>query len=259
MIIRLEQVSKTYPLSEENIVPAIREVDLQVMKGDFLILTGRSGSGKTTLLNLIAGLVRPSTGKVWLYGKDLWTLPDREQSRLRNEKIGFVFQFPSLLPVLTVLENVTLPALFGGKRETVSDQRKARELLESTGLGDKLNVYPRQLSAGQQQRVVIARALLHEPEILIADEPTSDLDEQTEIEIMDLLRAVHAETGVTIVMVTHTTQLVPYGTRALQLESGRIRPDSGAGDESLLFPRLTLRAEKPALKLTSKGQNLSID
>lgn len=246
MIIRLEQVSKSYPLSAENTVQAIQEVDLEVSKGEFLILTGRSGSGKTTLLNLIAGLVKPTTGKVWLYGTDLWTLPDREQSILRNEKIGFVFQFPSLLPVLTVLENVTLPALFGGKRDAARDQRRAIELLESIGLGDKQDVYPRQLSAGQQQRVVIARALLHEPEILIADEPTSDLDEVTEIEIMELLKEVHVATGTTIVMVTHTRQLVPYGTRTIQIQSGRICPDPVSNGEHLMFPKLTLQPQSLA-------------
>lgn len=249
MIIQLEQISKTYPLSEENLVLAIQEVNLQVMRGEFLILTGRSGSGKTTLLNLIAGLVKPTAGKVWLYGTDLWTLPDREQSRLRNEKIGFVFQFPSLLPALNVLENVTLPAMFAGKREAANDRQRAKELLESIGMGDKLYATPRQLSAGQQQRVVITRALLHEPEILIADEPTSNLDEITEIEIMDLIKGIHAATGVTIVMVTHTQQLVPYGTRTIQIESGKIRPDGDTNQENLLFSQHNLDPVKPAIQM----------
>jgi ABC-type lipoprotein export system ATPase subunit len=133
-----------------------------------------------------------------------------------------VFQFPSLLPSLTALENTRLPTLFGANGAYAHGADKAVELLETVGLGDKLNAYPRQLSAGQQQRVVVARALYNEPQVLLADEPTSDLDEQTEREIMDLFAQIHARTGVTVVMVTHTMQLVSYGTRALRMAGGEI-------------------------------------
>jgi putative ABC transport system ATP-binding protein/lipoprotein-releasing system ATP-binding protein len=193
-----------------------------VEPGEFLIITGRSGSGKTTLLNLAAGLTPPTSGHVLLEGADLWSLTDRQRSLLRNQKIGFIFQFPSLLPSLTVLENVTLPTIFRANGAQAGAHSRAGELLETVGLGDKLEAYPRQLSAGQQQRVVIARALFNQPRILLADEPTSDLDEQTEREIVSLFQDIHAQTGVTIVMVTHTTQLVSYGTRAIQMASGRV-------------------------------------
>ena len=221
-MIALRDVTKTYQVSKEVAVTAVRGVNLEVGQGEFVIITGRSGSGKTTLLNLAAGLVKPTSGEVRLGDVNLWSLSDREQSLLRNQKIGFVFQFPSLLPALTVSENVALPTTFGTNHTGASSHGRAAQLLDMVGLSDKLSVYPRQLSAGQQQRVVIARALIRQPQVLLADEPTSNLDEQTEREIMDLFRDIHARTGVTIVMVTHTTQLVSYGTRAIEMASGLI-------------------------------------
>jgi len=221
-MIALRDVTKTYKISKEVAVTAVRGVNLEVEPGEFVIITGRSGSGKTTLLNLAAGLVKPSSGEVRLGDINLWSLTDREQSLLRNQKIGFVFQFPSLLPSLTVLENVALPTTFGKNHRGQDPYGRAAQLLEMIGLSDKLPVYPRQLSAGQQQRVVIARALMNQPQVLLADEPTSNLDEQTEREIMDLFRDIHARTGVTIVLVTHTSQLVSYGSRAIEMASGLI-------------------------------------
>jgi putative ABC transport system ATP-binding protein/lipoprotein-releasing system ATP-binding protein len=221
-MIALRKVTKTYQVSKEVAVMAVRGVDLSVERGEFVIITGRSGSGKTTVLNLAAGLVRPTSGEVFLGDINLWSLTDRHQSLLRNQKIGFVFQFPSLLPSLTVLENVALPTIFGTNHKGQDPYVRAAELLDVVGLSDKLSAYPRQLSAGQQQRVVIARALISQPEVLLADEPTSNLDEQTEREIMNLFRDIHGKTSVTIVMVTHTTQLVSYGTRAIAMANGVI-------------------------------------
>ena len=226
-MIQLEKVSKTYWMSRENPIHAVLETNLEIDKGEFLIITGRSGSGKTTLLNLIAGLTRPSSGRVVLDGQDLWSLPDREQSLMRNRKIGFIFQFPSLLPSLTALENVVLPTIFNTDHAKDSRYPRAVELMETVGLKDKLNAYPRQLSAGQQQRVVVARALLNQPELLLADEPTSDLDEQTETEIMDMFQQIHRTSGITIVLVTHSTQLVPYGSRSIQMAGGVIEKTLG--------------------------------
>jgi len=225
-MIELHNVSKTFTIAKGRPVPAVQDVSLQVGQGEFLVITGRSGSGKTTLLNLVAGLARPTSGQVLLDGVEIWKLPDTEQSRLRNEKIGFVFQFPSLMPSLTTLDNVLLPTLFGAAKGDAKAQAEARnravQLLDEVGLSDKLDAYPRQLSAGQQQRVVIARSLINQPELLLADEPTSDLDEQTEQEIMATFQAIHARTGVTILLVTHSTQLVSFGTRALRMQSGQI-------------------------------------
>jgi ABC-type lipoprotein export system ATPase subunit len=232
-VISLEAATKIYTISREHQVTAVRDISLTIARGEFMIITGRSGSGKTTLLNLVAGLTPPTSGRVlWqeLEGGrslDLWALSDRKRSRLRNERVGFVFQFPSLLPALTVLENVTLPTIFSANGEGPATRERGSELLHTVGLADKLGVYPRQLSAGQQQRVVVARALFNQPQVLLADEPTSDLDERTEGEIMDLFAEVHAQTGVTIVMVTHTTQLVRYGTRHLRMAEGQV---VGEGD-----------------------------
>ncbi len=221
-MIELDQVAKIYPLSKENSVQAVRGVSLKIEKGEFVVITGRSGSGKTTLLNLMAGLTHPSSGRVLFEGQDLWSLPDRQQAMLRNRKIGFVFQFPSLLPTLTTRENVALPTIFGGDGAKEEGTARSSELLELVGLKDKENAYPRQLSAGQQQRVVIARALMNHPQLLLADEPTSDLDEQTETEIMDLFKQVYDETGVTIVLVTHSTSLIRYGTRDIKMAGGKV-------------------------------------
>jgi putative ABC transport system ATP-binding protein len=220
--ISLRSISKTYEGARQSpAVHALNNVDLEVEQGEFLVITGRSGSGKTTLLNVAAGLLRPTSGEVFLAGRDLWGMADRDQSILRATKVGFVFQFPSLLPSLTSLENVTLPPSFtAGSGDNAS--ARASVLLELVGLADKSAAYPRQLSAGQQQRVVIARALINQPEILFADEPSSDLDELTEREIMALLKQIHDTTGVTIVMVTHTSELVSYGTRAIEMAAGTI-------------------------------------
>lgn len=223
-MIELKNVSKIYALEKALDVSAVQDVSLQVQRGEFLVITGRSGSGKTTLLNLIAGLTRPTSGQVRIDETEVWQLPDQQQARLRNEKIGFVFQFPSLMPSLTVLENVVLPTMFAAPNGRVAQapEARARELLEAVGLADKLKALPRQLSAGQQQRVVIARALINDPELLLADEPTSNLDEQTEHEIMALFREIHQRMNLTVLLVTHTVELVPYGTRSLRMAEGRI-------------------------------------
>jgi ABC-type lipoprotein export system ATPase subunit len=157
-----------------------------------------------------------------LDGTNLWSLSDKQQSYLRSQKVGFIFQFPSLLPTLTVFENVLLPTVFSTKLNPNEISSRARQLIENVGLGEKLQAFPRQLSAGQQQRVVIARALMNQPEVLLADEPTSNLDEKTELEIMDLFRDLHLSMGITIALVTHTRQLVSYGTRAVEMAEGMI-------------------------------------
>jgi putative ABC transport system ATP-binding protein/lipoprotein-releasing system ATP-binding protein len=207
-------------------VIAVRDISVEISKGEFAMVIGRSGSGKTTLLNLAGGLTRPTSGQVLLDGVDIWRLPDQEQSLLRNRKLGFVFQFASLIPSLTTLENVMLPAIFDPSRKTGATHTRAAELLDTVGLADKLKSYPRQLSAGQQQRVVIARSLINRTEILLADEPTSDLDQQTEMEIMEMFRRIHHDRGITIVMVTHTSELLSYGTRSMEMSAGAIRPES---------------------------------
>jgi putative ABC transport system ATP-binding protein/lipoprotein-releasing system ATP-binding protein len=222
-MIELTDVDKTYVIDKNRPVHAVCGVNLHVDPGEFVIITGRSGSGKTTLLNLISGLAAPTRGKVTFNGQEIGRLPDRQQSHLRNQKIGFVFQFPSLMPSLTVEENVLLPTLFGPQREqSQAATQRAGSLLDQVGLTDKRRAFPRQLSAGQQQRVVIARSLMNQPDLLLADEPTSDLDEQTEKEVMALFQEIHSQTGITILLVTHTHELVHYGTRSLHMVNGAI-------------------------------------
>jgi ABC-type lipoprotein export system ATPase subunit len=221
-LITLQQATKTYRLRDGAFVEALRGVDLELGQGDFLVVVGRSGSGKTTLLNLLGGLARPTAGKVLVDGADFWGMSDKAQARFRNRTMGFVFQFPSLMPALTVLENTMLPSrLLGGGDD--EGRVRAMELLDTVGLADRRDSLPRQLSAGQQQRVVIARALMNRPAYLLADEPSSDLDETTEAEIMSLFRRIHAEFEVAVALVTHTRAFVGSGTRAVEMDAGRLQ------------------------------------
>jgi ABC-type lipoprotein export system ATPase subunit len=218
-------VGKKYGGAGERSFAAVHDIDLDIEANDFLVITGRSGCGKTTLLNVAAGLATPTSGTVTVDGVDLWGLADAERASLRNRMMGFVFQFPSLLPGLSVARNVVLPLEFS--REEHPDAReRSRELLELVGLGRRMAAYPRELSAGQQQRVVIARALVNRPTLLLADEPSSDLDEETEAEIMEIFRRVHAEQALTIMMVTHARHLVSFGTRHLEMADGTVREDT---------------------------------
>lgn len=223
-MIELQQATKIYKAGARTLVPAVVEASLEVCAHDFVVVVGRSGSGKTTLLNLMAGLARPTAGRVMFDGTDLWTRSDASQSRLRNSAMGFVFQFPSLLPFLSLEDNLILPTGLGGGDGHVASLARERALanLETVGLTDKRKAYPGQLSAGQQQRAVIARSLLNEPRLLFADEPTSNLDDRTEHEILDLFAEIHSDMGVTIVLVTHTRQLLTYGTHVVEMAEGRI-------------------------------------
>jgi len=225
-VIQLTNVSKEYLSKSEASVMAIKDVSLEVGQGEFVVVTGRSGSGKTTLLNLMAGLAKPTSGTVVVDGVNLWDKTDADRARLRNQKLGFVFQFPSLLQSLSVLENIVLPLGFFGSSAGQAEIDRAKQLLELVGLSNKVNALPRQLSAGQQQRVVIARALINSPSILLADEPTSNLDEQTESEIVSLLLDIYQKQKITMVLVTHDGSLLKHGTRGIVVSGGQIVTDS---------------------------------
>lgn len=218
-MITLEKVTKAYTTRDQR-VEAVQAFSGEIQAGEFIIVTGRSGAGKSTLLSLIGGLIRPDAGRVTVDGKDLWALSDRDRSRFRCRTMGFVFQFASLIPTLTVVENVLLPTAFlppgaGGA------PARAQALLERVGLADQAERLPWQLSGGQQKRVAVARALLHRPAILLADEPTADLDEQTELEIVDLFTELQ-RAGTTVVMATHNTDLADRATRHLVLNGGLV-------------------------------------
>jgi putative ABC transport system ATP-binding protein len=220
-MIKLQNVTRTFNTDEESAITPVHNVNLSVDRGEFVLLIGRSGSGKTSLLNLVAGLIRPTSGKVFIKDTDISVLTDRQLSTLRAGTLGFVFQFPSLIPALNVLENTVLPISFSLKWRQNTARDHAITLLNKVGLGGRMGALPRQLSAGEQKRVVLARALMNRPEILLADEPTSDLDELTEKDIMVILKELHSA-GTTILMVTHSTELIPYSNRALKMEEGNI-------------------------------------
>ncbi len=214
-MIELKGLSKTYTVSG-NIIKAVQPVDLTIQQGQFVSIVGHSGSGKSTFLSLIGGIARPDTGTVSIDGTNIWGYDDTRLSKLRNEKFGFVYQFASLIPTLTATENVLLPTVFGG-RKTASD---AETLLKLVGLGDKTGRYPSELSGGEQQRVAIARAFINDPEIILADEPTGDLDEETEAEIMSFFEKINREKNVTVIMVTHSSEIALRAPSRFRMKHG---------------------------------------
>ena len=215
------QVSKSYR-TERGIVTAVAGIDLDVAAGRFAAIIGRSGSGKSTLMAMIGGLSRPSGGTVTIDGTDLWRLSDNALSEFRNGKIGYVFQFASLLPTLRLIDNVALPAMLGRRHGASGSYARAAGLLERMGLGGYLDAYPSEISAGEQRRVAIARALINDPALLLADEPTSDLDEQTESEIMDVLLTINREVGTTLILVTHNLALAEKAQQVVHIANGAI-------------------------------------
>jgi putative ABC transport system ATP-binding protein len=219
----LQGVTKEYRRDEFRI-PVLVDLDLAVEEGEYLALMGPSGSGKTTLLNLIAGLDRPTRGRVFVHDQDLGVLSDARITRWRADNVGFIFQLYNLIPVLTAFENVELPLLL-----THLSRRQRREhvltALRIVGLSGREDHYPRQLSGGQEQRVAIARAIVTDPYLLVADEPTGDLDRQSAGEILELLEQLNREFKKTIVMVTHDPQAADHASRLLHLDKGRLVGD----------------------------------
>jgi putative ABC transport system ATP-binding protein/lipoprotein-releasing system ATP-binding protein len=202
-------------------VPAVDGVSLEIERGDFLSVVGHSGSGKTTLISIVGGILKPTSGKVLVEGEDVAGFDDDRLSEYRNRRIGIMFQFASLLPILTARENVLLPTLFGSGAGRKEEQR-ALELLERVSIGDKAGSFPAQLSGGQQRRVAIARALINKPEIILADEPTGDLDEETEADIMNLFRKINEEEKVTMILVTHSLDLAGQASTRLRMSNGKL-------------------------------------
>ena len=214
---------KSY-VTERGEVAAVAGIDLEVAAGRFAAIIGRSGSGKSSLMAMMGGLSRPSDGTVLVDGTDIWDLSDNALAAFRNVKIGFVFQFASLLPTLRLIDNVALPAMLGRRQAAADIYAKAATLLGRMALRDHLDAYPSEVSAGEQRRAVIARALINDPAVVLADEPTSDLDEQTEIEIMDELMAVNRELGTTLVLVTHNLALAEQAEQIVHIAHGAIVP-----------------------------------
>ncbi len=249
-LIRLENVHKIYQLGEVQ-VHALRGVSLQIGRGEFVAVMGASGSGKSTLMNILGCLDRPTRGSYFLDGTDVSQLSKVELARIRNQKIGFVFQQFNLLPRTSALENVELPTIYAGVSPAERHSR-ALAALERVGLADRAHHFPSQLSGGQQQRVAIARALVNRPSILLADEPTGNLDSRTSVEIMDILQHLNEEEGLTVVLVTHEHDIAQYAKRVLEFRDGRIRKDYQVSDRWVareVLPTLPVLDELDAVEL----------
>ena len=223
-VVSVRDVRKTYSLGETE-VHALRGISVSIEPGDFVAIMGASGSGKSTFMNILGCLDRPTSGEYWLEGKDVSRLNKKELARIRNQKIGFVFQGFNLLGRTTALENTELPMLYSrvGKKER---EQRAREALMLVGLGDRLEHFPSQMSGGQQQRVAIARALVNKPRILLADEPTGNLDSRTSVEVMEILQKLNRG-GLTIVLVTHEPDIARFTHRQILFRDGHIKRDEG--------------------------------
>jgi putative ABC transport system ATP-binding protein len=223
-VVRLEDVHKTYHTGEVD-VHAVRGVTLEIESGEFVAFMGASGSGKSTLMNLLGCLDRPTQGRYFLDGADVSGLDRDQLADVRNRKLGFVFQSFNLLPRTSALENVELPLLYGAHRLTNAElSEKAKTVLAAVGLSGREDHYPSQLSGGQQQRVAIARALINQPEVLLADEPTGNLDSRTSVEIMDVFQKLN-DRGITIVMVTHEPDIASYAKRNVVMRDGKVQTD----------------------------------
>jgi putative ABC transport system ATP-binding protein len=225
MSVKVENVEKTYLLGSTPVY-ALRNVSMSMEKGEFIALMGPSGSGKTTLLNLIGALDRPSKGKIYIDGKDLTTLSESDLTDLRRETIGFIFQFYNLIPVLSAFENVELPMLIAGlpKKER---EKRVIQLLEMVGLAGRVNHRPDELSGGEQQRVTIARALVNRPSLVLADEPTGDLDSKTGMEVMRALLDTSKDQGATVIIVTHDPAVANLVQKVFVMRDGAISQQTG--------------------------------
>ena len=230
-VIRLEGVHKTYDLGEIQ-VHALRGVSLEIYKGEFVAVMGASGSGKSTLMNILGCLDKPTRGRYFLDGVDVSGMDKVQLAHIRNHKLGFVFQGFNLLSRTSALENVELPTIYAG---ITMEEREARakESLERVGLADRAHHHPSQLSGGQQQRVAIARALVNRPAILLADEPTGNLDSRTSVEIMDILQRLNMEYGLTVVLVTHEPDIAQYAKRVMEFRDGKIKRDVAVTNRSI--------------------------
>lgn len=228
-IIQITNVTKHYRMGK-TLVKALNGLSLDIYKNEYVALMGPSGSGKSTLMNILGCLDTPTSGSYWLNGQEVANMSDNELAEVRNKEIGFVFQTFNLLPRLTALGNVAIPLIYGGVPKKEREQR-ATDMLDAVGLGDRNHHKPNELSGGQRQRVAIARALINRPSIILADEPTGNLDSKTSVEIMQMLNKIHRD-GNTVIMVTHEEEMAMYAHRIIRLKDGVIEQD-----EENLSPR----------------------
>ena len=239
-VIAVKNLVKTYVVGEVD-VRALRGVSLEVHQGEFVAVTGPSGSGKSTLMHILGCLDRPTSGQYMLDGQDVSRMTKDQLALLRNQKIGFVFQGFNLLSRTTALDNVELPLLYrGGRMRATERHRLGMEALAAVGLGDRTGHHPNQLSGGQQQRVAIARALITHPSILLADEPTGNLDSRTSVEVMGIFQRLNVERGITVLLITHEHDIAEYGTRIVSCRDGLIVSDRPVGSRRLAEEELRM-------------------
>ncbi len=223
-VIAVKNLVKTYKVGEHE-VRALRGVNLEVQRGEFLAVTGPSGSGKSTFMHIIGCLDRPTSGQYFLDAEDVSRMSKDALAAVRNRKIGFVFQGFNLLSRTSAIDNVELPLLYGASMKTAERHKRAKEMLEAVGLGERFDHHPNQLSGGQQQRVAIARALINNPSILLADEPTGNLDTRTSIEVMGLFQRLNLERSITVILITHELDIAEYATRIVSFRDGQVVAD----------------------------------
>ena len=224
-LIRIVDLKRSYALGDVT-VHALRGLTLEIAKGSMIAIVGASGSGKSTLMNILGLLDRPTSGQYFLEDQDVSAFDRDRRAELRNHKIGFVFQNFSLLPRTTALENVELPLLYNGRGSRMRDRHeKAMELLRAVGIGERAHHAPNQLSGGQQQRVAIARALVNDPELILADEPTGNLDSRTSVEIMEILQRLNRDSSITVLLITHEHDIAGYASRVVTVRDGRVVSD----------------------------------
>ena len=242
MTISVHELTKDYAMGDVE-VRALRGVSLDIDAGEFVAVTGPSGSGKSTFMHILGCLDRPTNGHYLLDGRDVSRLSRDELAEVRQKKIGFVFQGFNLLSRTTALDNVELPLLYGKGIRTSERHTRAKAMLASVGLTDRMDHFPNQLSGGQQQRVAIARALINQPSILLADEPTGNLDSRTSVEVMDIFQRLNTENGITVLLITHERDIAEYGSRIVRFRDGKILSDEinsrrrNASEEVAALPR----------------------
>jgi len=259
-MVRLKNISKVYDLGEVK-VHALRNVDLTINEQEFSVIMGPSGSGKTTLLNMVGALDLPTTGRVIVDGIDITDYSEGEISDIRCKKIGFIFQFFNLVPLLTAVENIELPILFAGELDAREARVRAKELLSLVGLGDRLYHRPAELSGGQQQRVAIARAFANHPAIILADEPSGNLDRITGIEILQLMKRLNREEGQTFIIVTHDPAVAGIAERVIYVIDGRIakeRPRGVAPPDDVLVSEMKINQERELAHLRFLKKQIEI-
>lgn len=242
-VLTTKEVSKYYEV-DDNVIKAVDGVSLELFPGEFVALVGPSGSGKTSMLAMIAGLLSPTGGEITLGGQEISKMSDRQLTRLRREKIGFTFQSNNLVPFLSVLENVELMLRLNGRLDK-DGRRRAIDLLERLGLGERLQNLPSQLSGGQKQRVAIARSLIHDPQLVLADEPTASLDTTLAFQVVETFSELIHEQNRVGIMVTHDLRMVPYVDRVLQMVDGKL--DSIISDRREIEAMAGLRSQTPTL------------